>query len=337
VRFTLIGGGGGGGGGGQGVTGRGGSAGASLVAVEVNNVPQGTTVSVTVGSGGAGAPTTATPTTPGSGSAGTATSITIPGMGTWSAAGGAGGGYGSSGVPNEQAVWYFCADPDDFGALVTSAGTAVAYGASRGGDRGAAALGQNVGFLAAQAAPTLLDGGAGAWGGGGGGGAPSCLWVPNRGFYVDPVDGEGGNGNPTTRGGAGGAGFALVEIFNPNSVVLRSEYDTYVNTRKHESAWTSGLPSPSAVIGIATGIATQAKFASFIAECTTADAGYGVGDQVLPYSANAGWGAYPTFLLWGGMTVLMNQNNWWYVTPRNGGQAVAMTTANWKWKVVSFY
>lgn len=227
VRATLIGGGGGGSGGGRGINGGGGAAG-SVVNYSVTNVPAGSVVALAVGAGGAGGAASSNPTAPNGGVTGGTTSLWVGGSLVATAAGGAGGSPGV--LRNPASVFYHCADYGDFGSGTTSAGDAAAYAISTGGARGAAAFGSHLSYLAANGNPSLLNGGAGGVGGGGGGGAPSSIFVSSRGFYIDPVDGEGGDGTPTTAGGAGGNGYAKVEVFNPNSVVLKAEFDPFKTT-----------------------------------------------------------------------------------------------------------
>jgi len=223
VRFTLVGGGGGGCAGARQIAGGPGAAG-SVVTMTVTNIPIDTVVSVTVGNGGVGGWITSSYTaTPGT--SGWATTITIGGS-SYSASGGAGGiAYSSLSVPNGTTIRYHCGDYGDAAWLQSASGYAAAYAGSSGGSRGGLALGIEIPFRGAAGNPAALNGGDGVRGGSGGGGAPSSAWVDNRGFYQDPVDGDGGDGLPTTKGGNGGAGFAFIEIFNPNSVVLRGEFD----------------------------------------------------------------------------------------------------------------
>jgi hypothetical protein len=238
VRFTLLGAGGGGAGGGKQLTGNGGAPGALLTQVVIENVPQGTVITATVGAGGVGGATTTTPLSPAAGTNGAASTITVGGT-TYTAAGGVGGtalDVHSGSLMNASTVYYHCNDYGDFGSGYISGGTASAYAGSRGGAPGAGAVavtfsgfgsnyGRHISVQGAAGNPAVLNGGNGTLGGGGGGGAPSAIYVSNRGFYQDPVDGDGGDGNPTTAGGAGGDGYLHVEIFNPNAVVTRAEWD----------------------------------------------------------------------------------------------------------------
>ena len=242
VRFTIVGGGGGGAGGSRyNYAGDGGRA-ANITTATVHNVPIGTTISVTIGAGGIGGIEGA------SGGTGGTTTININGY-TYSATGGIGGnpvqlvGESASGsLINRSNILYHTNDWGDFAVSATSAGNAASYSGSVGGARGAAIYGGHIGNRGATLSG--LHGGAGVRGGGGGGGAPTNAYVFNRGFYQDPVDGEGGDGLPASNGGNGGAGFAFIEIWNPNGVVLYANYKTLVDWLNT----TSIGPVPSGVL-----------------------------------------------------------------------------------------
>lgn len=242
VRFTIVGGGGGGAGGSRyNYAGDGGRA-ANITTATVHNVPIGTTISVTIGAGGIGGIEGA------SGGTGGTTTININGY-TYSATGGIGGnpvqlvGESASGsLINRSNILYHTSDWGDFAVSATSAGNAASYSGSVGGARGAAIYGGHIGDRGATLSG--LHGGAGVRGGGGGGGAPTNAYVFNRGFYQDPVDGSGGDGLPASNGGNGGAGFAFIEIWNPNGVVLYANYKTLVDWLNT----TSIGPVPSGVL-----------------------------------------------------------------------------------------
>jgi len=234
VRFTLVGAGGGGAGGGKQYTGGGGSPG-SVVNMTVYNILPGKTISVVVGAGGAGGGPVSNANSPQSGGSGGNTQITI-GSDTYVANGGSAGTPLSMSTSYDQtytngvSMVYRTNDYGDFAAVQSIPGLAANVDGSIGGDRGGSYFGSNVTYRAASGTPSLLNGGSGTRGGGGGGGAPSAAYVRNRGFYIDPADGDGGDGSPTTAGGSGGNGYAKIEVFNPNSVVLKSDYDTFQET-----------------------------------------------------------------------------------------------------------
>lgn len=238
IRFTIVGAGGGGAGGSRyNVAGNGGYAGA-VVAMTLTAIPQGTIVSVSVGAAGSAG------LNGGNGGNGGATVLSVGGT-NYTANGGAGGvaATASSSLLNAMQVLYHTNDYGDYAATYTSAGNAASYAGSIGGARGGSVFGTNWVHRCAASDPTLINGGAGTLGGGGGGGAPTNVWVGSRGFYIDPVDGGGGDGMPPSSGGAGGAGFAFIEIFNPNGVVLYTKYDALIQ-------WLNGTaigPVPSNV------------------------------------------------------------------------------------------
>jgi len=230
VRWTMCGAGGGGGGGGSvgesGIAGLPGSPGA--VSTGEVTAPEGAVVTVFIPSGGGGAASGGSVSSPPAGSAGGQAWISISGVGTWYANGGAGGGTSTS-PAGGIAYTYRMAEYGDFGGVLVAPAGASPSGipGAYAGVRGLNGVDQNVLYLGLAGQASKLNGGNGYRGGGGGGGAPTRAWVPSRELYADPVDGEGGDGSPTSSGGNGGHGFAFIEIFNPNSVVLRNDFEAH--------------------------------------------------------------------------------------------------------------
>jgi len=233
VRWTMCGAGGGGGGGGSvgesGIAGLPGSPG--VVSTGEVTAPEGAVVTVFIPSGGGGATSGGSVSSPPGGSAGGQAWISISGVGTWYANGGAGGGTSTS-PAGGIAYTYRMLEYGDFGGvLVAPAGSAPpGIPGAYAGVRGLNGVDQNVLHLGLAGQASKLNGGNGYRGGGGGGGAPTRAWVGSRELYADPVDGEGGDGSPTSAGGNGGHGFAFIEIFNPNSVVLRNDFEAHKST-----------------------------------------------------------------------------------------------------------
>jgi hypothetical protein len=257
IRYTIVGGGGGGAGGGGGGSGGGdatdysglaGSAGYSSISVLRQNIPIGSTVSLTVGAGGAGGNSGGTSYT--TGASGTGTLITIrnsAGTVLYSdyAAGGAGG------VP-----YRYNDNPDagsDYTKGVAPRTTKHSFRFPDAGDGAGGMSGQNGlasdgitgssggvgGFYGKEAMvywgalttgrQNELNGSAGSRGGGGGGGIATCFRGFSRGSllgYRSAVYTYNGTNTPSSSGGKGGDGYAFFEVFNPTSIVLRSEWDT---------------------------------------------------------------------------------------------------------------
>lgn len=246
VRVKLVGGGGGGGGGQGNTDARTDTSGLSgaygnQYSVEIPNVPQGYVVKVIIGTGGAGGYAGAT------GSAGNPTFIRIEDpYGTlyalYSASGGAGGGHyryndnGDSGISGN-----LVARANGHSFRFPDAGDGAGWGSGQTGlpapdiPGSAGGLG---GFYdkefavywgsLTEARRGDLNGGNGVRGGGGGGG----MATRGRGFSEGDLIGyrsavyDSVNGGAESNGGNGGDGYAFVEIFNPNGVVLASEFQT---------------------------------------------------------------------------------------------------------------
>lgn len=201
LRVTVVGGGGGGAGGSDGgyapggPGGGGGGAGAVTTAT-FNGLTAGATVTVVIGAGGGGGSMSCAWGNPGS--SGGASYVYVGGSLYASAAGGGGapthdnGAAGPGGAPNGA-----------YG-VVGWPGSGGAGGSSAWGSGGAAGV-----------AGTVGQGGTGGPGAGGGGGA---------GYNADCPP------YPYGAGGAGGAGLVILEFYNPNGVVLRTEFNTLQNT-----------------------------------------------------------------------------------------------------------
>jgi hypothetical protein len=200
MRLTLIGGGGGG------ASGGGGGGGGGLSIAAFAGLTPGTTMTLVVGAGGTGGygvfnyePDR------GSQPGNTGASTTVAGY--LSASGGNGGG----------AVTSWAAGPGGAGGYGSStygspgnAGTApAAEGGMTGGKGGNSGANYGVGGAAGSYGATAGRGYAGgSYGGGGGGG-----------------DFQNYTNNDAT-GGTGGVGKAIVEFYNPNGVIIRSEWNT---------------------------------------------------------------------------------------------------------------
>ncbi len=237
VRYQLMAGGGGGGSGKGGEwntpAGGGGGGGAGQLVSGTLELPPGTQIRVIVGYGGAGANSWAS-----SGASGTYSSIAYWTGSYWQDLRVANPGGGGAGAP---IIYYDNADND----CVNGGGGGGYPGGGQGpngdtADGGAAAGG---------------NGASTVWGGGGGAGWPNVGWGSNGSGF-----GSGGGGGAGYHGwrhsgadwnhglfGGGGAGMggkAIIEFFNPNTVVLRGEYTALDQrvTSIEQRLTTAGIP-----------------------------------------------------------------------------------------------
>jgi hypothetical protein len=213
MRVSLVGGGGGGGGGvGYNYAGAGGGGG-GYISQLYESLTAGLTITITVGAGGAGGPAGATTA---AGTGGT-TKISYSGQVRLSVTGGGGGGaYNAPGVSGGTdgatgGIPAFTSSTTSSTNNMTGNTTyTTTYSAKNGGSGGKSHYGVGgvggtyVGYGGTTASGQGKPGGIGAGGGGGGGG-----------FGV----GAGGTG------GTGGTGYALIEFFDPNTVILKTEFD----------------------------------------------------------------------------------------------------------------
>lgn len=211
VRITLVGAGGGGGGGGAHMDdgrlggGGGGGGGGGTVASGTYTLSAGDTIAITVGQGGAGGGAAAWY---GSGGGGSGQATVASGALYLIASGGGGGGGGTSAASVYGRVAYGGSGGYIGGLDGETASGETIYSphtglGGRGGSTPYGAGGSGGGYNSA---------GANGWrggGGGGGGGESSPGWVDNH-------------------GGVGGHGYAMIEFFNPNSVVLMSTFQNFL-------------------------------------------------------------------------------------------------------------
>lgn len=199
VRATLVGAGGGGGAadGSQNnrilSAGGGGGAGTQLV-VTLSNVTPGASYTLVIGAGGAGGVQVAPDMHTTDGSAGQATTF----AGYWAAGGGGGQRGEAHGGPYSGAG----------GSLGGGSGSAAGDGESVGGVGGSSAFG--------------AGGGIGTWNGRGHDGAPGGIGAGGGGGSSTYASGGGANG------GRGGNGYAIIEFFDPNSVVTNTRYSNLI-------------------------------------------------------------------------------------------------------------
>lgn len=208
MRVTLVGAGGGGGGGSgnddyssgaPGACGGGGGAGNVLVNT-FHNLTPGVSVSAVVGAGGAGGWIYGSNGT--AGASGGASVVYVGGSEFARAAGGAGGGGANDWTPG--AGGEKGGQPGGLSGGSGGSGGGSVYGSGGAGGTGWGAVG-----------------GAGGIGAGGGGGAGMS------------------DGYAHQSGGNGGRGMVLIEFFNPNSVVLRTEYNTLLQALTRQGIQTS--------------------------------------------------------------------------------------------------
>lgn len=229
VVMTIVGGGAGGNAGYETTPGYGGSAGQVVYQRRVDNIPQGTPISVAVGSGGAGAVTTAQ--TPGSGQQsqvriGSTNHTAIGGVGVRQF----GCQPASSTSIGHVGLRYRTANPGDFAYPCSGGyGHKAVTGDFNKSKSGTGGGGLVVDYYHRNGTMATLSGQSDArFGGGGGGAAAPSAFVPSRGFYQDPIYGDGGRGYYHIPGGAGSGGYVQVRIFDPNEIITMDNLTQFV-------------------------------------------------------------------------------------------------------------
>ncbi len=251
VRAVLVGGGGGGGGGRGNTDARTDTSGLSgaygnQYSVTITNVPQGYIVKVIVATGGAGGSAGAV------GNAGGTTYIQIFNASNvlqtqYSASGGAGGAhYRYNDNPDSGITGNLVARANSHSFRFPDAGDGAGWGSGQTGlpapdvPNSSGGLG---GFYdketmvywgsLTESRRSELNGSNGVRGGGGGGGmgtrGRSFSDGSFQGYRAAVYTADAGTGGAESNGGNGGDGYAFVEIFNPNGVVLASEFQALRN------------------------------------------------------------------------------------------------------------
>jgi hypothetical protein len=108
--------------------------------------------------------------------------------------------------------------------------------------------------------------------------------------------------------------------------------------RRYESAWTATLPASSTATTFTHGLGTTPRRAYVLAECTTADGSFAVGDRIEPFVnpvVGSGWTQPVQMVMTSTSAVLATSNGGsWFSVPKTGGAAVGLTPASWKYRVV---
>lgn len=237
---TIVGGGAGGNSGYQDSVGYGGGAGL-VIDQQRHDVAKGTPIYVQVGKGGLGASNTSI--TPGSGQA------SFIDFGTKRVAANGAAGVRQFGCqPASQTsrghvgLVYHTNNPGD-AATPCSGGfgqTAVGglFAKSKGGSGGGSPVGRY--YWRTGSIPTLQGQSDARFGGGGGGGAPGRAFVGSRGFFQDPINGDGGSGMYFTPGSNGADGYVKIRIFDPNDIITQDKLESFVDSGQASStaaAW----------------------------------------------------------------------------------------------------
>lgn len=103
--------------------------------------------------------------------------------------------------------------------------------------------------------------------------------------------------------------------------------------RTYESAWVATLPALSSATSFTHGLGVAPRFAWIVAECTTADGTFAVGDRVNVWTNNAAYGSPSQFTFNATALILTAQSGAWVAIPKTGGNAVGLTPASWRYKV----
>ena len=227
MRVTLLGGAGGGGGGGDFSSnaggGGGGGGGAGTYTSATYTLTAGDTVTITIGVGAAGGSGGAGGNG-GTGGNGQASVVSAPGV-YLSASGGTGGGGGGIGGHSSG-----------LGVDHEGAGGAGGSVGGTGGGRGIKEIyGDGLVMLQSSAGGVGGQGGASAYGSKGSGGVGGTTYAyPASGTSGSTGSGGGGGGGAAhsnqngAAGGSGGNGFAVIEFFNTNSVVLMTTFQDFL-------------------------------------------------------------------------------------------------------------
>lgn len=108
---------------------------------------------------------------------------------------------------------------------------------------------------------------------------------------------------------------------------------------RYETAWTATLPAAGAAVTVAHGLGSAPRMYTMIAQCTTAELGYAIGDNATPIGVNAAFGVPAP--VWAsaaniGVTgVLGNASAPWNFVNKTTGAVSIATSASWKYKLIA--
>ena len=158
---------------------------------------------------------------------------------------------------------------------------------------------------------------------------------------------SGGVGVAITRAGtdtiSGGPGTTstVANVYGGDTLELTCNGATswYVTGGKmrFETAWTATLPAQTTTTNITHGLGATPRHLEMVVECTTAENGFVVGERIHPWTMNSTYGSPPVIIANATTLTLIGQASnptgaWWGLS-RTGAVFVALTAANWKYKV----
>jgi len=105
--------------------------------------------------------------------------------------------------------------------------------------------------------------------------------------------------------------------------------------RRYESAWTQNLPAAGTSTSATHGLGTTPRQWGVIMECTTADAGYSVGDRAVILGAEAvgSFRVYPAITAASSTQVSFITALGWTAVRKSDGALVAATSTSWKYRL----
>jgi len=113
---------------------------------------------------------------------------------------------------------------------------------------------------------------------------------------------------------------------------------TYVGPRRrYESAWTATLPAINTATTFTHGLGATPRIVTLVLECTTIDGTFAVGDRLnLPYTLNSTTGVPVSPIVNATQVILTTgSTSAFATTPKTGGNAVGLTAASWRYRVIA--
>lgn len=108
----------------------------------------------------------------------------------------------------------------------------------------------------------------------------------------------------------------------------------YALMGRYIGAWTATLPAAGSAVSASHNIGVSDIESKFVAECTTTDSGYAVGDRITPSQHGAGGANTPTYA-WTTATstgTVCVTSNGWRVNNKSSGASADVTESSWKYR-----
>lgn len=147
-------------------------------------------------------------------------------------------------------------------------------------------------------------------------------------------------GEMTMKVGNGSTANQVYRVFVGEVVVASnvvSAITWYALNGRFDAPWTATLPGTATLISNNHNIGVSPRDAEFEIECTTADAGYAVGDRILGPATGSGSliSKIPCMVTRKTISVITGSSAAWYIFNKSTGSVSTPTSASWKFRMTA--